>query len=214
MRVVPVTLTCAAVLLAGCGAATAPGTGTGTSAPASSTTGRSPAPPPAVPAANGPVTGVGTVLEVPSGSPELCVGPVMESYPPQCEGIPLAGWDWDEAGVQEEVPAGPGSATRWGTYAVTGPFDGLGMTVTDSVPLALYDTVAQPSPRPVAPPALTPEQWAAVEAGVRLLPGLLTSAREGAGPVHVEVVHDDGSLQDWADAAFGAGAVRVTSALR
>ena len=30
--------------------------------------------------------------------------------------------------------------------------------------------------------------------------------REGdIGPVHADVVHDDGTLQDWADAAFGAG---------
>jgi len=39
--------------------------------------------------------------------------------------------------------------------------------------------------------------------------------REGdTGPVYVDVVHDDGSLQAWADTSFGAGAVRVTSALR
>jgi hypothetical protein len=28
------------------------------------------------------------------------------------------------------------------------------------------------------------------------------------------VVHDDGSIQAWADASFGAGVVLVTSALR
>ncbi len=67
---------------------------------------------------------------------------------------------------------------------------------------------------PVAPPELTVEQWADIEAGVRLMPGLVTSMREGdTGPVLADVVHDDGTLQDWADTAFGPGAVRVTSLL-
>ena len=167
-----------------------------------------------MPPAYDPVTGVGTVIEVPGGTPELCLGPVRESYPPQCEGIPLAGWSWAEHPAEQTAnPDGP--STSWGSYAVTGTFDGLTLTVTSAVPLALYDTVAEPSPRPMAPPDLTADQWADVETGVRLLPGLLTSAREGdSGPVHVEVVHDDGTLQAWADASFGVGAVRVTSALR
>jgi hypothetical protein len=206
-----VTIVCAALALGACGTATGSGGAGGNPPPSSS----APAPPSAVPAATDPVTGLGTVIEVPSGSPELCLGPVMESYPPQCEGVPLAGWDWETAGVQEEVPAGTGTATRWGTYAVTGTFDGLTMTVSSSVPLALYDAVANPSPRPMAPPDLSADEWAAVESGVRLIPGMLTSMREGdVGPVLVDVVHDDGTLQDWADEAFGVGAVRVTSMLR
>lgn len=208
MRVIRVAAVTAALVLAACGTATGPGS------PAAPTASPTPAPPSAVPAAPGPVTGLGTVIEVPGGSPELCLGPVRESFPPQCEGVPLAGWDWAEAGTQEEVPAGPGSATRWGTYAVTGTFDGLTMTVTNSVPLALYDTVAEPSPSPSALPSLSTDEWAGVESGVRLLPGMLTSMREGdVGPVLVDVVHDDGSLQAWTDAAFGAGTVRVRSAL-
>lgn len=169
--------------------------------------------PPAVPPARDPVTGVGTVIEVPGGTPQLCLGPVRESYPPQCEGIPLVGWSWAEHPAEQTSTGGP--ATSWGSYAVTGTFDGRSLTVTAAVPLALYDTVAEPSPRPMAPPRLTPDQWAAVESGVRLMPGLLTSAREGdTGPVYVDVVHDDGTLQAWADESFGAGTVRVTSALR
>ena len=208
MSVIRVAVVTAALALAACGTATGPG------APAAPTASDTPAPPSAVPAATGPVTGLGTVIEVPGGSPELCLGPVRESFPPQCEGVPLGGWDWQEAGIQEEVPAGPGSATRWGTYAVTGTFDGLTMTVTSSVPLALHDAVVEPSPRPSAPPSLSAEEWADVESGILLLPGMLTSMREGdVGPVLVDVVHDDGTLQDWADAAFGAGTVRVRSAL-
>ena len=208
MRVTSFTVAgAAAVLLAACGTAVTPG-GSG-SAPSSSVA----AAPSAIPPASDMVTGVGTVIDV-SGSAQLCLGPVLESFPPQCDGIPLRGWDWSAAGIQEEAPAGTGRPTRWGTYAVTGVFDGSTMTVSSSVPLALYDTLATPSPRPVAPPELTVEQWADIEAGVRLMPGLVTSRREGdTGPVLADVVHDDGTLQDWADAAFGPGAVRVTSLL-
>jgi hypothetical protein len=128
--------------------------------------------------------------------------------------VELAGWDWAEHPPEQAAPT-DGPATRWGLYAVSGTYDGSAMTVSGAVPLALYDTVAQPSPRPVAPPELTPAQWAGVESGVRLLPGLLTSVRESeTGPVHVDVVHDDGTLQGWADTTFGPGAVRVTSMLR
>lgn len=209
MRPLRVPALCAALLLlAGCGSASTP-TG-GASSPSSTIA----APPSSVPGADGPVTGQGTVLQVPDGAPELCLGPVRESFPPQCDGIPLSGWDWDAAGVQDEAGEGA-ERTRWGTYAVTGAFDGLTLEVTGSVPLALHDVVAEPSPRPVAPPALSEERWAAVEAAVGALPGVLTVVRESTtGPVHVTVVHDDGSLSEWASDAFGPGAVLVTSALR
>ena len=110
------------------------------------------------------------VIDV-AGSPELCLGPVMESFPPQCDGVPLGGWDWSTAGIQEEAPAGTNRPTRWGTYAVTGPFDGSTMTVSSSVPLALYDTrrAADAGTRRHHR-ELTVEEWAGVEAGVRLPP--------------------------------------------
>ena len=205
--------TLAAVLLLGaCGSPT-PTPGRGMTFPASSTAAVA-GPVLAVPPATGPVTGQGTVLQTPGGVAQLCLGPVMESYPPQCHGVPLVGWQWETTGPHEEADL-DGKVTRWSTYAVTGTFDGRTMTVSGSVPLALYDTVAEPSPRPMAPPDLTADQWAEVESGVRLLPGMLTSVRDGdTGPVYVDVVHDDGTLQSWADTSFGVGAVRVTSALR
>lgn len=202
----------AALLLGACGSPT-PTPGGGMTFPASSTSVTT-APVRSVPAASGTVTGQGTVIQTPGGVPELCLGAVMESYPPQCHGVPLAGWDWETTGPHEEADL-DGQVTRWGTYAVTGGFDGSTMTVTDSVPLALYDTVAEPSPRPMAPPDLTADQWSDVESGMRLVPGLLTSVREGdIGPLYAQVVHDDGTIQAWADAMFGAATVVVTSALR
>lgn len=204
----------AGVVLGGCGSTTG-GAGGGAYGTPTGTATAGP-PPDAVPAADGPVTGSGTVIEVPELGPQLCLGPVRESWPPQCEGVPLVGWDWASAGAHEEVPSGSGSSTRWGTFAVTGTFDGLTLTVTDVVPLATHGPQAEPSPRPVAPPDLDEAAWRAVEEEARALPGLLTSVLEGetTGPLHVEVVHDDGSLQAWADARFGVGAVRVTPMLR
>ena len=42
---------------------------------------------------------------------------------------------------------------------------------------------------------------------------LLTSGSTAPDSLDAEVVFDDGSIQDWADATFGDGLVRVTSAL-
>ncbi|WP_120006195.1 hypothetical protein [Nesterenkonia muleiensis] len=54
------------------------------------------------------------------GTAELCLGAVAESYPPQCGGPELIGWDWEEqdSGSYEEE-----QGTRWGEYAVVGDYD-------------------------------------------------------------------------------------------
>ena len=73
----------------------------------------------------------------------------------------------------------------------------------------------EPTASPAAPPDLSAAEWDAVEAAVSGAPGLIEVYRpEDAGPVMVTVVHDDGSIQQWADSSFGAGAVVVSSALR
>ena len=205
MRLACVPALAVALLLAACGTTTSdPGSTAPTMAP----------PVVAVPAADGPVTGVGTVIEKPGSPPELCLGPVAESWPPQCDGVALSGWSWAEH-LPEQVADTDSSSTSWGSFAVTGTFDGVTLTVTDAVPLALYDTMAEPTPTPMPVLELTEQQWAAVAAGVTAAPGLLTVDRPGdTGPVQVSVVHDDGSVQAWADTSFGVGAVVVTSALR
>ena len=65
-----------------------------------------------------------TVLSSPAHGPQLCSF-VMESYPPQCEGPDVAGWDW--AVVQHESALG----TSWGTYDVVGTFDDNVFTLTE-----------------------------------------------------------------------------------
>ncbi len=59
-----------------------------------------------------------TVIDNGSGA-ELCLTGVAESYPPQCDGPKIAGWDWSAwTGKFEEA-----SGTRWGDFIVTGTYD-------------------------------------------------------------------------------------------
>jgi hypothetical protein len=94
--------------------------------------------PTAIPAARGTVSsGLATVMD--TGRPELCLGAVAESYPPQCDGIPLEGWRWaDHKDLYDQS-----GDIKWGSFAVTGTFDGITFTVTSAVPAALYDPAAE-----------------------------------------------------------------------
>ncbi|MFE6733544.1 hypothetical protein [Microbacterium sp. NPDC057650] len=59
-----------------------------------------------------------TVLDDGDGA-ELCLGALLESYPPQCGGPKLVGWDWSEwPGTYEQA-----SDVRWGLYRVDGTYD-------------------------------------------------------------------------------------------
>ncbi len=71
----------------------------------------------------------GLVLDTPDGDPELCVGVVMESLPPQCEGIPIARWDWTQ--VDGEDKAG---GTTWGTFNLVGNYERDVFTVHEAGP--------------------------------------------------------------------------------
>ncbi|MFC5822075.1 hypothetical protein [Nonomuraea harbinensis] len=66
----------------------------------------------------------GTVLSDDEHGPQLC-DLVMESLPPQCGGIDLAGWDWEA--VEHSAQGG----VRWGEYHVVGTWDGAKLTLTE-----------------------------------------------------------------------------------
>ena len=69
-----------------------------------------------------------TVMD--TGTPELCLGPVAESYPPQCSGPALEGWDWAAyAGHYDQQ-----GQIRWGVFVVTGSWDGTTFVVTSAEP--------------------------------------------------------------------------------
>lgn len=82
-------------------------------------------------------TATAVVLESPEHGPQLCLGGIATSLPPQCGGPDIVNWDWDQ--VEAESMAG----TTWGSYTVVGTYDGERFTLTEP-PLA----PAEPGPFP------------------------------------------------------------------
>ena len=100
------TMFCGVLALVGCASAGAPG-----AAPADSSAG-----PVQVPLLKTPHAA--TVMDTGQGA-QLCLGMVLESYPPQCGGPEVIGWDWsDWDGTYEQV-----GTVRWGEYTLTGTYD-------------------------------------------------------------------------------------------
>lgn len=167
--------------------------------------------PTAIPAAPGPVStrNIVTVMDS-DGSPELCLGPVAESWPPQCGGPTIEGWDWSEhQGAYEKS-----MAIRWGQFLVTGDWDGTRFTYRSAIAAAVYDPMAQPEPTYPSPAVQhsRPElEQIASEVG-KDLPGA-QGAYVHDGQVLADVVYDDGSLQAWVDQTYGENVVVLTSML-
>ncbi|MFD5215055.1 hypothetical protein [Microbacterium sp. NPDC058345] len=162
---------------------------------------------------SGEVIGAGTVMDA-DGRVELCLGAVAESYPPQCSGVPLAGWSWD--GIEGSESSGD---VTWGAYAVTGTFDGETFTSTQPpMLLALYDPMMPEDPTG-GTEGETPE--ARLLEIQEQLPDRLgddgsryLSSFPDRGYLWVDVLWDDGTVQDAADEEFGDSVVVVRSALR
>jgi hypothetical protein len=246
----------------------------------SDTAGESPtAVPTAVPVVEGELAtrGLVTVLDDGDG-PELCHS-VAESMPPQCSGPKITGWDW-AAHPEHEDQGG----VRWGSFHLTGTFDGATFAVSDAIPAALYDAMNEPEEEPLGTPCDEPEggwvvdddarspedmdatlnaaaalpgyamawlddqvvnvavtedpegaeatlreTWGgalcvseaehtedelqAIQLELNTLPGLLSSGSDRPDHLAADVLLDDGSMQEWADATYGEGLVTVTSAL-
>ncbi len=233
-------------------------------------------PPTPVPDGEVRTNGLVTVLDSGNG-PELCLGAVAESYPPQCGGPAVADLEWGDVGFEEA------SGVKWGSYALTGTYDGTTFTATDAIPAALYDAMNEPdaggleaacdSPETTDTKKVTPQDLDATLVAASALPGyatawltgntisvavtedpegaeqtlratwggplcvttvertdadlnavnqelqtalgdqLLTSGSTSPDSLDAQVVFDDGSIQEWADATYGDGLVRVSSAL-
>lgn len=163
-----------------------------------------PAPP------EGEVVAQGTVMDV-DGDVQLCLGAVAESYPPQCGGVPIVDWTWE--GVDGSETSG---STTWGAYAVQGTYDGEEFTVTQPpIMLALYD--------PMMPEDPTGGEAGAGDEATLLeiqedLPDALDEAYLGSYPENgwlwVDVVWDDGTWQEAANADYGDDTVIIRSAFR
>lgn len=168
---------------------------------------------PATPELPREVHGVGTVLERDAG-PMLCLGPIAESYPPQCDGPPIVGWDWSALDGRQTA-----SGVTWGAYAVWGDWDGETFAVTrEPVPAALHDPEAGPSradpwDESLPPGTLTEADAEHVRAELeRLVPGVLGTAFVN-GRVVLEVRFDDGTLQSAVDERYGEEAIVVIPSL-
>ena len=244
--------------------------------------------PTAVPAAEGTVTTSQSVVVSDDGSgPQLCFGGIDFGGPPSCSDAGVTGWDWSAVDdVSEE------GGVRWGTYALTGAFDGEAFAVTDvsgttgpepyefSIPceepaggwqvqdasrsgqeelgaaisaaqgLDGYYSVAvstpdgEPGPRDpaetvvsayvvgdtvaaesairetwggmlcVAQVARSAQQMEELQGQLTDLPGLTQVGGNLLNEMKVEVFHDDGSMQRWADHEYGEGVVVVESNLQ
>jgi hypothetical protein len=192
------------VLLSGCAAE---------SDPAPAADGPAAAPTPSNSSAPGEVVGQGTVLQSGEDAAQLCLGAVAESYPPQCSGVGLAGWDWSTVEQHETA-----SDVTWGTYAVQGTWDGTTLTVTQpAIPLSLYDPMAEVDPHlDESNPGPSDEaELTGVQADVDSLDlGGFLSSWVTNGYLFVQVVYDDGTLQEFLDSRYGPDVVVVQSALR
>jgi hypothetical protein len=161
-----------------------------------------------VPCASGLVTtrGIVTVLQGRRRGPELCLGAVLDSLPPQCSGPPVVGWRWAEhPGAYRHVVG-----VRWGDFVLTGYFDGRRFTPTKVVPAAQ----ATRGPAPLVPPAhaVDPVRMRRINRSLGHLPGVLVWGGNGL-PAEINVTYDDGTLQAWCDRRFGRGTIDITSAL-
>lgn len=161
-----------------------------------------------VPAAAGLVRSRDLATVMDTGTPELCLGPIAESYPPQCGGPEITNWDWDANPMHETV-----GEIRWGAFAVTGRFDGVTFEVTEAIPAALYDPMmSEPSVPPEPGRRYTEGELTVIQNELQGLAGS-SGAYASEGHVFVDVLYDDGSIQAWADAEYGKNVVLVSSEL-
>jgi hypothetical protein len=87
------------------------------------------------------------VLDEPDRDPAVCFGAVADSLPPQCQGIPIVGWDWSVVEGEETA-----SNTTWGFFHVVGTYDGSTFDVQEAGPPtsegSSRDPVDTPCPEP------------------------------------------------------------------
>lgn len=103
-----------------------------------------------------------------------------------------------------------------GAYAVTGAWDGERFTVTEPPALlALYDPMVPEDPTGGVDGTSTAEELDRVQNDIAGRLGAEALALSvDRGYVRLQVVWDDGSMQNAADEEYGEGVVIVTSALR
>ncbi|MGO1234728.1 MAG: hypothetical protein ACTHY8_00030 [Microbacterium gubbeenense] len=154
-----------------------------------------------------------TVIDDGDRPPQLCIGGVAQSLPPQCAGIDLEDWDWSAVGDHEQQ-----GSVRWGSFVVAGEYSApdnslrvTSVSADGTDPRHTMEPCADGS-REKTDPSNVMRIWEFIEEdlGVRVFSGGDVPA---CGSVEVRVGHDDGSIQSAVDAEFGAGTASVDSAL-
>ncbi|MFC3689943.1 hypothetical protein [Aquipuribacter hungaricus] len=177
----------------------------------------------------------GLVLDEPGVGPQLCVDVVLESNPPQCGGPDLVGWDWDAVPARSYET---GSGVRFGTYRLTGTFDGDRLTLTRTAEVQGADgpggvpggdggPAGDGGPVPDGAGAVSPDGRDAdalrrlqveLERDQQLrgdVDGFLWAATDlDRAVVVVQVLVAEQAEQDELDAAYGPGAVDLRGLLR
>ncbi|MGY3129309.1 hypothetical protein ACVWW9_002838 [Agrococcus sp. UYP33] len=156
-----------------------------------------------MPSATEPVLAVGTVID--SGTPMLCFN-VATSYPPQCGGPAIVGWDWTAVAHEEA------SGVRWADLvALRTTYDAEAFTVTPTEPPLDPAALTMPA-REIPAGDLDQASFAALQADLLTLerPDVLGHGGEN-GTYVVDVVYDDGSMQTAFDRVYGDGVIHVTS---
>lgn len=163
-----------------------------------------------------------TVLEDAEGV-KLCFGGVRQSYPPQCGGPVLIGWDWDEHDGEFEEASG----VRWGDFIVTGRYDAeaASFTPTEARSDNDYEWPADDTADHFTTPCAEPEGgWHVLDESrttQRELDAVLQAATtlDGYGsswvdqslnPAQSAETHDDAWMQAMNDPLYTIINVRVT----
>ncbi len=105
---------------------------------------------------------VGSAMVLDSGDgPELCLGPIALTLPPDCTGPPVDGWTWPEKGTRRT------GSVAWGDFFVVGTWDGERLTFEKVVteeqasaslpPTEVVPDLGTPCPEPAG-------GWGAVDA--------------------------------------------------
>lgn len=88
-------------------------------------------------------TASATVLQSEKHGPQLCLGAIADSLPPQCDGPDIVNWNWDTITGERT-----GGTTTWGEYVVVGTYVDGRFTLTEpAIPASDY------TGPPLSPPA-------------------------------------------------------------
>ncbi|CAA9332465.1 MAG: hypothetical protein AVDCRST_MAG61-2970 [uncultured Friedmanniella sp.] len=117
-----------------------------------------PGPEPPVAATDRRLVARATVLDDGSG-PKLCLGGVMESYPPQCSGPAIDGWTWPDHGTERH------GGITWGSFFVVGTYDRARFTAERVIDeeKAAASFPREPEPDFTSPCSEPPGGWRAVD---------------------------------------------------